>query len=213
MGGEFRVRGEIFNLRNSLKHQIQDRLDKNLTRAKNLVNIYENYAPNKTKKVEYTDLLRAATVFLHATLEDFLRSIAAWKLPSAEANTLNKIPLPLAGKEKPVEKFSLGDLVQYREKRVTELIDLAVNTSLERSNYNNTNEITDLLRGIGITTDNVNSSYPKLTELMERRHQIVHRADRKPETGKVSRLRKGEVNSWIRAVGQFAADVLNEIPN
>ncbi|MBE7474581.1 MAG: hypothetical protein DPW09_15170 [Anaerolineae bacterium] len=76
-----------------MKNQIQDRLDKNLTRAKNLVNIYEIYAPEKTKMVEYTDLLRAATVFLHATLEDFLRSIAAWKLPLAEAVASQGVPL------------------------------------------------------------------------------------------------------------------------
>jgi len=112
-----------------MKAEIRDRLDKNLTRVRNLVEFFRERAPTNTKQVKDTDMLRAATVFLHATLEDFLRSIAAWKLPLASAEILSKIPL--SGTENP--RFTLGDLVSHRGKEVTKLIKLSVDTYLERS--------------------------------------------------------------------------------
>lgn len=192
-----------------MKNEIEDRLEKNLSRVKNLVDIFENYAPEKTKKVKDTDILRAATVFLHATLEDFLRSIAAWKLPLAPAEKLEGIPL--AGKERK-PKFSLGDLADYRNKRVDELIKLSVEEYLKRSNYNNTTEISSLLKDIGITIEKVQSSFTDISKLMERRHLIVHRVDRKPTTGKAASLTKDDVNCWIGAVKKFTSNVLDEIP-
>lgn len=193
-----------------MKNEIEDRLEKNLSRVKNLVDIFENYAPEKTKKVKDTDILRAATVFLHATLEDFLRSIAAWKLPLAPAEKLEGIPL--AGKERK-PKFSLGDLADHRNKRVGELIKLSVEEYLERSSYSNTTEISNLLKGIGITIEKVKSSFTDISKLMKRRHQIVHRVDRKHTTGKAASLTKDDVNCWIDAVKKFTSNVLGEIPS
>jgi hypothetical protein len=192
--------------RNAVKEEIKDRLDKNLARVRNLVEFFNERTPTKPKQVKDTDILRAATVFLHATLEDFLRSIAAWKLPLASADILNKIPL--AGAEN--AKFTLRDLASHRDKKVAELIKLSVDTYLERSNYNNTNEVASLLEGLGVNVNQVNSTFGKLTELMTRRHQIVHRVDRKP-TGKTSSLSEDEVNAWIVAVEEFTSAVLNEI--
>lgn len=192
-----------------MKDEIEDRLEKNLSRVKNLVGIFENSAHKGTRKVTDTDILRAATVFLHATLEDFLRSIAAWKLPLAPAEKLEDIPL--AGMRKQ-SKFSLGDLADHRNKRVDELIKLSVEEHLERSNYSNTTEIATLLKGIGITIEKVKSSFTDVSKLMERRHQIVHRVDRKLTTGKAAHLTKDDVNCWIGAVQKFTSNVLGEIP-
>ncbi len=192
-----------------MKDEIEDRLEKNLHRVKNLVDIFENSAPKRTQKVTDTDILRAATVFLHATLEDFLRSIAAWKLPLVPAEKLEDIPLAGMGKKL---KFSLGDLADYRNKRVDELIKLSVEEYLERSNYNNTTEISNLLEDIGITIVKVQSSFTDISKLMKRRHQIVHRVDRKHTTGKAASLTKDDVNCWIGAVKKFTSNVLDEIP-
>ncbi len=191
-----------------MKDKIKNRLDKNLNRARNLVDIFENYAPKKTKKVNDTDILRAATVFLHATLEDFLRSIAAWKLPLASPKILNDIPLLGKGKDL---KFSLGDLASRRSMKVDKLIKLSVDEHLERSNYNNVGDISHLLEAIGIKVKKVNGTFNNISELMKRRHQIVHRVDRKLTTGKAVSLTKDDVNRWINVVEKFTGKVLNEI--
>jgi hypothetical protein len=52
-----------------MKDEIRDRLDKNLSRVRNLVSFFEHYVPKETKRVKHTDILRAAIVFLHATLD------------------------------------------------------------------------------------------------------------------------------------------------
>ena len=191
-----------------MKDKIKNRLDKNLNRARNLVDIFENYAPNKTKKVNDTDILRAATVFLHATLEDFLRSIATWKLPLASPKILNDIPLLGKGKDL---KFSLGDLASKRSMKVDKLIKLSVDEHLERSNYNNVGDISHLLEAIGIKVKKVNGTFNNISELMKRRHQIVHRVDRRPKTGKAVSLTKDDVNRWISVVKKFTGNVLDEI--
>ena len=46
------------------------------------------------RSVQDTDILRAAVVLLHATLEDLLRSLADWKLPTAEPMLLMTCQLP-----------------------------------------------------------------------------------------------------------------------
>lgn len=191
-----------------MKDEIKNRLDKNLRRVRNLVDIFENYATKKTNKVTDTDILRAGTVFLHATLEDFLRSIAAWKLPLASPKILDNIPL--AGKEKG-QKNSLGDLANKRNMKIDELIKLSVNEYLERSNYNNYRDISNLLKAIGITVKKVKGTFNDISELMKRRHQIVHRVDRRPKTGKAVSLTKDDVNRWINVVEKFTGKVLNEI--
>lgn len=191
-----------------MKDKIKNCLGKNLRRARNLVNLFEKNAPKKTKKVTDTDILRAATVFLHATLEDFLRSIAAWKLPLASSEILNDIPLSGKGRG---QKFSLGDLASKRSMKIDKLIKRSVNEYLERSNFNNVKDISNILEKIGITVKKVNGTFKDISELMKRRHQIVHRVDRKSSTGKAVSLTRDAVNHWISVVEKFTGNVLTEI--
>jgi hypothetical protein len=82
--------------------EIRGNLNYNLTRVENLVVIYENHPETKgqgRKPAEQLDILRASVVMLHASLEDVLRKIAYWKLPDANTDVLNDIPL--AGWPKP----------------------------------------------------------------------------------------------------------------
>lgn len=74
-----------------MKAQIQERLELNIARVKNLVDIYETHLTGTGRGRRghaKTDVLRAATVLLHATVEDVLRSIARWKLPLASSDVL-----------------------------------------------------------------------------------------------------------------------------
>jgi hypothetical protein len=75
---------------------------------------------NATRSLHTEDILRAAVVLLHATLEDFLRYIGALYLPEGNEETLNRISL--AGTHERPEKFFLGRLAQHRGKTVDALI-------------------------------------------------------------------------------------------
>jgi len=160
-----------------------------------------------------TDVLRSAVVMLHAAMEDLLRSIAYWKLPAASAQTLGKIPLVSIA---PALKFSLGDLSSHRGKTVDEVIESSVNGYLERSNYNNTDEVAAFLGSVGIDVNQVNAHFSNIDPVMKRRHQIVHRADQDDDaTGRghyrVTSIGVKKVENWISSIEAFGNAVLNEI--
>ena len=107
--------------------EIRGNLTYNLKRVENLVSIYENHPDAQgqgRKPAELLDILRAGVVLLHASLEDVLRKIAYWKLPSANPTVLDNIPLVGLG---PIpKKFLLGELAVFRGKKIDE-------TSITRS--------------------------------------------------------------------------------
>ena len=79
-----------------------DNLQESLERIQNL-GIAATTMSNDTSE----DALRASVVLLHASLEDFLRTVAAKLLPSASEDVLNEISLVgLKGRPK---NFGLGN--------------------------------------------------------------------------------------------------------
>jgi hypothetical protein len=104
-----------------MKQEITDRFNLNVSRVKNLVSIYRTQLAGKGKGRrghQKTDVLRAAMVLLHASLEDVLRSLAYWKLPAAAPNVLDLIPITGG----PATKFTLGTLSAHRGKTVDQVI-------------------------------------------------------------------------------------------
>ena len=189
--------------------KLQERLDQNLERVSRLVTIYEERSSNGSERrsVQDTDLLRAAVVFLHATLEDLLRSVASYVYPTAPAKVLDSVPV-VGSKGRHPEKFLLGELAQHRDKGVQELIDLSVQNYLEHETYNNTNEIAALIRHFGGDVSLVDPTFSELQKMMNRRHQIVHRADQKPQQESnqhcAESLTQEQVDTWIELVKSFA---------
>lgn len=99
-----------------MKVQIEQRLQDNITRVKSMVTIYESHIQGSgsgRRGYLQTDVLRAATVFLHASLEDLLRSLSYWKLPEAKKEIIDKIPL--IGYQGNLKKFLLGELVVHKD--------------------------------------------------------------------------------------------------
>jgi hypothetical protein len=84
------------------------------------------------------DLLRAAVVLLHATVEEFLRYVGTLYLPHSPEEVLNSVSI--LGSEDPLrpEKFYLGRLVRHRGKTVEQLIEQSVAAHLERMTFSNT---------------------------------------------------------------------------
>jgi hypothetical protein len=197
-----------------MKQEITDRFALNIARVKNLVGIYRVHlsGPGKGRRGHLeTDVLRAATVLLHASVEDVLRSLAYWKLPTAAATSLENIPL-VGGV---ATKFNLGALAAHRGKSVAEVLKESVDASLERSNYNNTNEVSSLLGSIGLSAVPVTPFLPMLEITMKRRHQIVHRADANPNPGRgnhrVSSIAPAMLDDWVENVEKFVGAVLAQV--
>lgn len=196
---------------------IRENFEQNLDRVSSLVSTYESHpdAQGKGRKdAQVLDILRAAVVLLHATLEDMLRSVAYWKLPAAKSKVLDEIPLVGLGPNP--KKFSLGELASHRGKKVDDILTESVNAHLERSNYNNTNEISGLLANVSIDVAKVNGRFPELQGLMERRHQIVHRADRQMKVKgsgdhEIRAINETAVRDWIAAVRDFGTALFKEL--
>lgn len=194
----------------------RERVNRTLERVQHLVSLYESYVGQGQgrREIRASDVLRAATVLLHATLEQLLRDLAAEALPTASREALDRVPL--VGIEGRPEKFLLGALVEHRRKRVSELIRESVDAHLSRVNYNSTEEVAALLRSVGIDPGRVNGRFRDLEALMQRRHHIVHQADRNPERGRgqhwAQSIGRHTVRRWIEAVEEFVAAVDGEIP-
>ena len=197
-----------------MKQEISDRFLLNIARVKNLVAIYTSQLAGSGKGRrghQKTDVLRAATVLLHASVEDVLRSLAYWKLPAAAALVLDQIPF-VGGT---ATKITLGTLSAQRGKSVNDVIKESVDASLERSNYNNSGEVCSLLQSIGLNAAAVQPYLPKLEDAMKRRHQIVHRADANPNAGQgnhqVASISPAKVNEWVANTEQFVNAVLAQV--
>jgi len=201
--------------------EIRQRLRENLGRVESIIASAEQLPTGAATPIK-TDLLRAAVVFLHATLEDVLRSGLELELPRAAAEHLIGLQF-LVGKKTP-DKISMPELAAHRGKTVDELIRESVERYLERSNFNNIPEILNALEGMGIDPNEVATAYPSykddLNALMERRHWIVHRVDRnrQPPGRGISKSRfisKKMVDYWtntVRDVGGLVLTKLEEKP-
>jgi len=156
------------------------------------------------------DILRAAVVLIHASLEDFLRTLASELLPAGDENSLKDIPLAGSGSFGRNEKFVLGQLAQHRGKTVDELLRQSVADNLGRSNYNNTKEIAQLLTKIGFKPEEHNDEFAASDQMLQRRHQIVHRADRvdaRP-VPVLQHIERPQVADWLTATYNFTARLI-----
>lgn len=202
-----------------MKAVLKSRFDENLARVNNLANIYETkLAPiaQGRKPIGSTDILRAAVVFLHATVEELLRGILEWRLPDQTEATLNAVPLVGSGTDR-AERFLLGRLTAHRNKTVDALIRESVSASLTRSNFNSVAEIVSTLDSVALDKAPCEPFFTALAALMSRRHQIVHRADRNPNQGQghhqASSIGRHHVHEWAQAAQGFFNAVYAQLPD
>lgn len=199
-----------------MKAQIEKRFHQNIVRVRNLTDIYRTHLKGSgsgRRSHSKTDVLRAAIVMLHASLEDLLRSVAYWKLPGASAETLSGVPLLSASRS---TKFHLGHLCAHRGQSIDEVIESSVHDYLERSNYNNTKEVVAFCEAVGIRVSAVNAHFSKIEPIMNRRHKIVHRADQDDGVAgrgnhRVTSIGVATVEGWITRVEDFGRAILGEV--
>jgi hypothetical protein len=187
-----------------------ERFTENYQRAQTLVDMYDSFNGLMSQKGQWglEDILRAAVVFAHAALEDFLRTLAVSYLPVSPAKALERIPLK--GIQGGSEKFGLSALVEWRGKTVDDLIRESVEGHFARSSFSNITEIVTLLVSIGFDKEPLESTFPDIEEMILRRHQIVHRADHLSinvhDTATES-IEPSEVRRWIGAIRKFTAGI------
>ncbi|MEP7030414.1 MAG: hypothetical protein ABI830_05725 [Pseudolabrys sp.] len=75
------------------------------------------------------------------------------------------------------QKFDLGTLSQFKDKTVDDVIKGSVAEYLERSTFNRVEDVTILLECLTLDPEPIRSYFPKLKELMKRRHALVHGFD------------------------------------
>lgn len=194
---------------------LEQRYEDNISRVRNLLSLYRDQLAGfgqGRRPVHSTDVLRAATVFLHATLESFLRDLARWKLPGAAEEVLDDIPLIGLNTKGRAEKFFLGKLVTHKDKSVEDLLKVSITKYLDTTSYNDTSDIAKLLVSISIKVEDVNSRFGDITEMIKRRHHIVHQADRNEQPGRGQHKARGintsNIDRWIEAVNEFVQSVL-----
>lgn len=194
---------------------IENRFRDNLDRVRNLVTLYTGAVGTGQGRpsVREADILRAAVVFLHATVEDLLRSLAESKLPLASPDALSQIPFPAGTHRK--ANFTLGELAAFRGQTVDDVIIRSVQEYLERSNYNHPGDVKNLLDAIGIRPTIVDPYAADLSSMMRRRHLIVHRADRNESAGpgqhRALSISRSAVESWIDMVDKLGTDLLSNM--
>lgn len=169
-------------------------LNANLARVENLISLY-GPARRGRRTVQETDVLRAALVLLHASMEDFLRSLLVWRAPNGAREKIDRYPL-VGSDSKDPKKFLLGALIEHRGKTVDDLIRASVQEHLEQfSSFNHLGDVKDALKECGIQDATVEANnFGQLTAMIARRHKIVHKADR-------NELQGGQGNHRTNSIG------------
>jgi hypothetical protein len=197
--------------------ELNARFDLNLSRIGNLLALYERVKKKGRgrKDVPSLDLLRAATVFLHATLEDFVRGLIVWRYPTLGPEILDTVPLKGISPSGRPEKFFLGRLAEFRALHVEEVLTQSVEAFAEGLTLNNTTDLIACVRTLGLNEASLKPYLSNIAALMKRRHHIVHQADRnaKPGRGQQSAMSIGAhtVAEWTESVTGFAAVVTAQL--
>lgn len=206
------------------------RLKLNVTRIQSLLSLYKIIIKYKeftyevdgateddiglTLEIDVEDILRAAIVLLHATMEDSLREIARTLMPFNE-NFLNRIPLVNQTGNLHVEKFKLKDLVSFREKTVDEVIKMSVNQYMDRWSLSTIENITQFIQDVGLSVEDFKHLFPKLSALIKRRHIIVHQADTVGEDNNgvtiLQDIEVSEFEEWLHNVVLFIGEIIMSI--
>lgn len=194
--------------------------DKNFGRSNSLLKLYKDLTKDKKgrRPVAYVDLLRVTVVMLHSTLEDYLRNLLTWKLPESSKEKLTKIPLFTSDYDPRKTKFDLGELLEHKEKKISELINISVVKYLDSESFNNTTDINSALLNINLyVDDSIKKHYSDLDKMIKRRHKIVHQADKNNlqdlSNHNLETIDLQTVEQWQKTVDQFVLETVKKIRN
>jgi hypothetical protein len=154
----------------------------NMERVENLINGAEFIDATEPESYLSDEVLRAAVVFLHSTLEEVIRNLYLSRIPHVRIENLNKIPLATErGTGSRPEKILLGQLIPFQGKLVENVIIDSIKYYVDSMNLNNSSQLIGALDLAEVPCASLSMFLPKLNEMMQRRHQIVNQMDRSAE--------------------------------
>lgn len=177
-------------------------------RVQTLARIYDDARAAQGKLrgrvlTDLSDILRGAVMLCHANLEQLLRDLIYFK-GKRTSDFFKDIPLP---GYKRGEKFTLFDLVKFKDQPASKIIDTAVHASLEQQSFTNTSHVGWALNLCGQNDKDYKRFFPLINELMERRHHIVHTADVDPLPGPGRQITRSlsakKVRDWNKNITNF----------
>lgn len=202
-----------------MRRHTTEEFQRNMDRAENLINVHKVLQnPGQGRRsVKSTDTLRASVVFMHSALEELIRNLFLWKLPLADSQALDSIPLKGLSPSHRPEKFLLGRLAKFRGEFVENVIRDSIDEYVNHMNINSTKDFCDCLAMIGVQHAQFSDHFPLLEEMMNRRHQIVHQMDRNHTVGtgshRASSISEKKVLTWKRNLEQLVDKVLSAVPD
>lgn len=195
--------------------EIEALFSTNLERVTNLLELYERTKGQGRgrRSVKTTDVLRAAVVLLHASLEDALRELMKERMPNAAKEILDEVPLSVSSKGRRPDNIFLGALLEHKGKLVDQLIKDSIDEYYGQISFNDPTDIVTKLRKVKIEYKDDGLSYlASLKDMILRRHSIVHEADRNPNKGHGRYYAQGinlrTLRKWIETVRAFIAKIL-----
>ena len=210
--------------------QIFTRFEKNLQRTPGLVDsFYGEEGKVGRPGTHRSDLLRAAVVLLHATLEDLLRSLEIELIDRCvhPRMRLDNVRFALPGEGKLRETIRLSELVgAYPTANVQHVLADALAAhkperlvQLEGATYNDVGEVKRALTRVQVPSG-ANRAAPYglniadwglIATMMARRHLIAHRADRNDNVGRGHHLAKPlsatVFQTWVDTVRKLGNSV------
>lgn len=195
-----------------------NRFHSNLGRARSLGVVYLQLVGKGQGRVavQYSDILRSAVVFLHATLEDLLRSLeeahARRQLRSGVTDYPSIAFVLDSTQDLRKEKISVGDVVKHHyNKTVEDVVRLALDREFSTRTYNKPIDVIQAITRLKLDTSGATLSASTLQAMMQRRHQIAHRADHNPIRGRGQHialpLPRALFETWLDTVSKLGDDL------
>lgn len=173
-------------------------------------NVLKDDAPNPD------DVLRLAVVLLHSAFEDTLRSMTSRHFKLDDPDLLEKKKIRISVKGESIERLTLGGLASLGEKTAAELVRESVDAWLSTKSFSNLADVTSVLQCMGLNVESLRPLIEPLVPMMQRRHRIVHNADRRADAtpsakNSASAISKSDVATWKAAVEKFINQLLYEV--
>lgn len=189
----------------------------NMTRVANLIAASKSLVEQGAQAQKPADdVLRAAVVFLHSSLEEIIRNLYLYRLPSAGVDSLNKVPFAAHESSHRVKNILLGELLEYQGQFVENVIRESINQYVNTLNINNANQLIDCLKLAKVPHEPFRQFFEPLNSLMKRRHQIVHQMDRSneldPLASPITSIEVKTVDGWRENLELFAKALFEAVP-
>jgi hypothetical protein len=199
-----------------IKTRHRKRFEDNIKRVDGLITLYDRVKNlPKSNDILSTDILRAAVVFLHASQEDYIRSLMSeWLISKGGGSNLEHIPL--MGSEGRAEKFSLEKLRRFSDWPVKKLLEESVAQAMSKRSFNQYSEITASMKSISISLRSFDQQ-KEINDLIQRRHKIVHEVDQVPQAKsdkqKSKSLQEKTVRLWKEASEKMIEIIDKQVAN